>query len=101
MAHPYEGARRHGLSDAGTFTEVDQACSGWCSKPLPRVSTARDIWKAITDVTFEEQGARTRLTVKASAKGFHPAAPQMLAGMDAGWSQSLEKLEALVGAMAK
>jgi hypothetical protein len=39
--------------------------------------------------------------MKASAKGFHPAAPQMLAGMDAGWSQSLEKLEALTAAMAK
>jgi uncharacterized protein YndB with AHSA1/START domain len=54
-----------------------------------------------TIVTFEEQGARTKLTVKASAKGFHPAAPQMLAGMDAGWSQSLEKLETLVVQLAK
>ena len=52
-------------------------------------------------MTFEEQGGRTKLTVKASAKGFHPAAPQMLAGMDAGWSQSLEKLETLMVAMAK
>ena len=54
-----------------------------------------------TVVTFEEQGGRTKLTVKASAKGFHPVAPQMLAGMDTGWSQSLEKLETLVAAMAK
>ena len=54
-----------------------------------------------TVVTFEEEGSRTRVTVKASAKGFHPAAPQMLAGMDAGWNQSLEKLEALVARMAK
>src|SRR5215203_455658 len=57
--------------------------------------------KSDTVVTFEEEGSRTRVTVKASAKGFHPAAPQMLAGMDAGWSQSLEKLEALMVAMAK
>ena len=54
-----------------------------------------------TVVTFEEQGGRTKLTVKASAKGFHPAAPQMLAGMDAGWSQSLVKLEAHMVAMVK
>ena len=54
-----------------------------------------------TVVTFEEQGSRTTLTVKTSAKGFHPAVPQMLAGMDAGWSQSLEKLETLMAAMAK
>jgi uncharacterized protein YndB with AHSA1/START domain len=57
--------------------------------------------ESVTEVTFEEQGARTRLTVKAKAKGLHPMAPQMLAGMDAGWSQSLERLEALVAAMAK
>jgi len=54
-----------------------------------------------TIVTFEEQGRRTKLTVKANAKGSHPAAPQMLAGMDAGWSQSLEKLETLMVQMAK
>ena len=78
------------------FTEVVKP-SGCGSRPLPRVSTARDIWSPIPIVTFEEQGGRTKLTVKASAKGFHPAAPQMLAGMDAGWSQSLEKLETLIG----
>ena len=55
----------------------------------------------ILQACFEEQGGRTKLTVKASAKGFHPAAPQMLAGMDAGWSQSLEKLETLMVAMVK
>jgi uncharacterized protein YndB with AHSA1/START domain len=49
-----------------------------------------------TLVTFEEEGGRTRLTVKASARGLHPAAPQMLAGMDAGWTQSLEKLATLM-----
>ena len=57
--------------------------------------------ESVTEVTFEEQGSRTRLTVKANARGLHPMAPQMLAGMDAGWSQSLEKLETLVVAMAK
>ncbi len=53
-----------------------------------------------TLVIFEDEGARTRLIVKASAKGFHPLAPQMLAGMDAGWSQSLDKLGDLVGKLA-
>ena len=54
-----------------------------------------------TIVTFEEQGRRTKLTVKANAKGFHPLAPQMLAGMDAGWSQSLEKFETLMVQIAQ
>lgn len=31
------------------------------------------------------------------AVGIAPSAPQMLAGMKAGWTQSLERLEALVG----
>ena len=57
-----------------------------------------------TIVTLEEQGTRTRLTVKAKAKakakGLHPMAPQMFAGMDVGWSQSLEKLETLVAQTA-
>ena len=52
--------------------------------------------ESFTEVTFEEQGIRTKITVTANAKGLHPMAPQMLAGMDAGWSQSLERLAALV-----
>jgi hypothetical protein len=32
----------------------------------------------------------------ARAVGLAPVAPQMLAGMQAGWTQSLERLDALV-----
>jgi hypothetical protein len=35
--------------------------------------------------------------VHAHAVGLAPIAPQMLAGMEAGWTQSIEKLEELVG----
>lgn len=52
--------------------------------------------RARTVVTFEAVGAKTRLTVQANAVGLTPLAPQMLAGMDDGWSQSLEKLGELV-----
>ncbi|HVV63040.1 MAG TPA: SRPBCC domain-containing protein [Pseudolabrys sp.] len=52
--------------------------------------------RAHTTVTFEDLGGKTRLTVDAKGIGITPAAPQMLAGMEAGWSQSLEKLEELV-----
>lgn len=47
-------------------------------------------------VTFAEQGGKTRLTVQSSAVGFSAAAPHMLSGMEAGWTQSLEKLAELV-----
>jgi uncharacterized protein YndB with AHSA1/START domain len=51
-----------------------------------------------TTVIFEEQGGKTKLTLKTYAKGLVPMAPQMLAGMEAGWSQSLDKLGELVAA---
>jgi uncharacterized protein YndB with AHSA1/START domain len=43
---------------------------------------------------FVETGEHTELTVTARAEGLVPAAAMMLAGMEAGWSQSLEKLAA-------
>lgn len=48
-----------------------------------------------TEVTFEDLGGKTRVTIVAKAKGFTAAAPQMLGGMEAGWTQSIEKLDAL------
>jgi uncharacterized protein YndB with AHSA1/START domain len=50
----------------------------------------------LTEVTFSNVGGRTKLTLKTRAIGLVPFAPQMLAGMEAGWSQSLDKLEQLV-----
>jgi uncharacterized protein YndB with AHSA1/START domain len=55
--------------------------------------------ESLTTVTFAAQGNKTKLTVHATAKGLAPIAPQMLAGMEAGWTQSLEKLAALVGSV--
>jgi uncharacterized protein YndB with AHSA1/START domain len=52
--------------------------------------------ESLTTVTFEEQGAKTKLTVHASAVGIVPIAAQMLQGMEQGWSQSLERLDAQV-----
>jgi uncharacterized protein YndB with AHSA1/START domain len=49
-----------------------------------------------TTVILEEQGGKTTLTLHTYAKGMVPMAPQMLAGMETGWSQSLDKLGELV-----
>jgi len=49
-----------------------------------------------TTVILEAQGAKTKLTLRTYAKGLVPMAPQMLAGTEAGWSQSLDKMEELV-----
>jgi uncharacterized protein YndB with AHSA1/START domain len=52
--------------------------------------------ESLTTVTFEVQDGKTKLIVEASAVGLAPVAPQMLAGMQAGWTQSLEKLAELI-----
>lgn len=80
---------------SGTFHEIVPA------ERLVFTAVAEDkdgnaLLRARTVVTFEEQGGKTKLTVHADAVGLAPVAPQMLAGMEAGWSQSLEKLAELV-----
>jgi uncharacterized protein YndB with AHSA1/START domain len=50
-----------------------------------------------TTVILEEQDGKTKLTLHTYARGLVPIAPQMLAGMEAGWSQSFDKLAELVG----
>jgi uncharacterized protein YndB with AHSA1/START domain len=49
-----------------------------------------------TIVTLSEHGGRTTLTVTSHMVGLVPIAPQMLAGMEAGWTQSIDKMEELV-----
>jgi len=50
--------------------------------------------EALTTVTFAEDAGKTKLTVHARAVGLATAAARMLEGMQAGWTQSLERLEA-------
>jgi uncharacterized protein YndB with AHSA1/START domain len=49
-----------------------------------------------TTVIFAEKNGKTTLTLKTHATGLVPVAPKMLAGMEAGWTQSIDKLEELV-----
>jgi uncharacterized protein YndB with AHSA1/START domain len=49
-----------------------------------------------TTVTFEEQGGKTKLTVRSSAWAVAPIGNEMLKGMNEGWSQSLDRLSKLV-----
>jgi uncharacterized protein YndB with AHSA1/START domain len=53
-------------------------------------------FEVLTTVTFAEQGGRTMLTLQAVVIASTPEAAPMLAGMEAGWDQSLERLDALV-----
>jgi uncharacterized protein YndB with AHSA1/START domain len=49
-----------------------------------------------TTVILTEQGSKTTVRVQSRAIGRVPMAPQMLAGMEAGWAQSIDKLGELV-----
>ena len=82
----------------GTFREVA------APERLVFVATPIDrdgnvLLESVTTVTFEAIGQRTNLTVHAAAVGLAPVAARMLAGMEAGWSQSLERLAARVAEM--
>jgi uncharacterized protein YndB with AHSA1/START domain len=85
VVHPMTGTFREIVSpERLVFTAVAEDQAG---NPL---------LEALTTVTFAERGGKTTLTVHARAVGLAPVASQMLAGMDAGWTQSLERLAALV-----
>ena len=45
-----------------------------------------------TTVKFEDVGRKTKVTVNANGIGFTDFSANMLAGMEAGWSQSLDRL---------
>ena len=52
----------------------------------------RPLLEGMNTVTFEEQAGRTKITVQASAVPLVPIAERMVAGMEQGWTQSLERL---------
>ena len=52
--------------------------------------------EGLTTVTFVEQGSKTKMTLHTHAVGLVPIAKQMLAGMKAGWTQSIDKLEEIL-----
>lgn len=80
---------------SGTFREIEPP-SRLVFMAVAEDKTGKPLLESLTTVTFEAVGAKTRLTVEARAKALSPLAPPMLAGMEAGWTQSLEKLAGLL-----
>ena len=80
----------------GEFTEVVPV------ERLAFVSTAVDdsgkpLLESLTTVRFAERNGKTEMVLHAHAKGFVDFAARMLEGMEAGWTQSIDKLEELLG----
>jgi len=61
----------------------------------------KPLFEVLTTASFEQLGGRTRLTLNARVVRKGPGADQHLGGMEVGWTQSLERLAAYVGAGAK
>ncbi len=55
-----------------------------------------NLLEGVTTVTFAEQGGKTTITLRTHAIGRVPIAKQMLAGMEVGGTQSIDKLGELV-----
>lgn len=47
----------------------------------------------LNSITFEDEGGKTRLTLKVQVLRISPEVEKALAGMSIGWNQSLDKLE--------
>jgi uncharacterized protein YndB with AHSA1/START domain len=56
----------------------------------------KSLLEGVTSVTFAAQDAKTKLTVETRMAGKVSYAAQMLAGMEAGWNQTLDRLADLV-----
>lgn len=56
----------------------------------------KHLLEGLTTVTFAEQSGKTTMTLHTHAVGRVPIAKQMLSGMNAGWTQSIDKLQELV-----
>ena len=81
---------------SGTFREIVEP-ERLVFVAYPDDHAGNHLAESLTTVTFEDQGGKTKLTMHARAVGLAPIAVQMLAGMDAGWNGSLDKLAELVG----
>jgi uncharacterized protein YndB with AHSA1/START domain len=56
----------------------------------------KPMFEVLNTVTFTAVGNGTEISLDARVTSMTPAAPQYLAGMSQGWSQSLDRLAALV-----
>jgi uncharacterized protein YndB with AHSA1/START domain len=84
---------------SGVFEEITEP------ERLVFVSSALDekgnsMFDVLNTVTFAEQRGKTTLTVQARVLKATAQAPQYLKGMEAGWSQSLDRLGDLLDAVA-
>jgi uncharacterized protein YndB with AHSA1/START domain/ketosteroid isomerase-like protein len=83
----------------GTFREI-VPCERLVFTSIAEDGEGNAALDEITTVPFAAEGSKTRVTVRSKAVGLAPAALGMLAGMEKGWSQSMDRLATSVVAKA-
>ena len=79
----------------GKFTKIDEPKSIEFTSFVPGPD-GKPVFEVLTEITLAENGGKTTLTMHARITGRTDAAAQFLKGMEAGWTQSLERLDAFV-----
>lgn len=80
----------------GKFVEVEELKT-IAFKTSALDNDGKPIFQVHNTITFAERDGKTDITLKAVASYTKPEATQYLDGMKEGWSQSLDKLAALLG----
>ncbi len=63
-------------------------------------AAGNSLLEGLTTVTFAERGAKTKLTLQTRAVALVAQAERMVGGMEAGWTQSIDRLAAYVARAA-
>jgi len=77
----------------GTFREV-AAPERLVFTTVAQDHAGNPLLEGLTTVTLAQHDGGTRLTVQSGATGLAPVAADMLAGMEAGWTQTVDRLAA-------
>ena len=93
LAHRHARSQRRRLSLRRVYREI-VAPERLVFTSIAFDNAGNHLLEGVTTVIFAEENGKTKITLTARAKGLVPQAPYMLEGMEAGWSQSLDKLAA-------
>ena len=98
--HPAKGVYREVVPPARLVFTINHSelPDAWHDKVNPQRDKAagKPGIEALTTVTFEEQGGKTKMTIRQEFESAAVRASLLKIGMAQGWGQSLERLGALV-----
>lgn len=80
----------------GNFEEIEEPYRLVLTTMALHVETGTPYLKVVNTVAFTEQNGRTTMTLHAAVIEALPEASYALSGMETGWTQSLERLNALL-----